>query len=320
MSRIKMATFNYISTTARRRKAFLMDLLREERADIIFLQETKICSLEKANTCLEFFGHIFWCAHTLTANRAGGRFALVDCIIGNRLTRLVSVYPPNNTAERKDFFLRLRPLLDTPAALVVGGDFNCVLDGRDGLRGSAVPRADMGAAALRDAVRDFDVVDVTEMLDTFSPRFTRWTGTSQARLDCVYVSGELYGGVATYDASIVASFDHGFVSTVMKFGGPRADQARRDAPWKMNAGLLDSEEFIKETRRALQNLEEGGADAVSWGEFKIKLRDAACALGRHRGAEERQVRIHLTNTLKALLEEEESSLGSFSDASLQRCM
>ncbi|KAM7287947.1 hypothetical protein ISCGN_031638 [Ixodes scapularis] len=311
-----------------------MNLYREERADIIFLQETKICPPEKAKTFVEFFGHIFWCAHTLTANHAGGtavlimkdtgirmidpqlcadgRFVLVDCIVGNRLTRLVSVYAPNNPAERKDFFLRLRPLLDTPAALVVGGDLNCVLDGRDRVRGSAVPRADMGAGALRDAVRDFDLVDVTEMLDTFSPRFTRWTRTSQARLDHVYVSGELSGGVATYDAKIVAFSDHGFVSIVMKFGGLGGDQARRDAPWKMNVGLLDSEEFIEETRRALQNLEEGGADAVSCEEFKIKLRDAACAFGRRRGAEERQARIHLTNTLKALLEEEESSPGSFS--------
>ncbi|KAM7298890.1 hypothetical protein ISCGN_019457 [Ixodes scapularis] len=176
-----------------------------------------------------------------------------------------------------------------------------------------VPRADVGAAALRDAVRDFDLVGVTETLDNFSPRFTRWRGASQARLDRVYVSGEWSGSVVSYDAKIVPFSDHGFVAAEILAGGPGGARARRDTPWKMNSSILESEDFIEETRRALRNLEEGGADAVSWEEFKIKLRNAACALGRRRGAGERQARIHLTNTLKALLEEEESSPGSFSD-------
>ncbi|KAM7291466.1 hypothetical protein ISCGN_028039 [Ixodes scapularis] len=244
---------------------------------------------------------------------ASGHFALADCLLGDQLVRLISVYAPSRPGERKDFFVGLRALLDTPATLVVGGDFNCVTNSRDRVSGSAVPRADVGAAALRDAVRDFDLVDVTETLDKFSPRFTRWRGASQARLDRVYVSGEWSGSVVSYDAKIVPFSDHGFVAAEILAGGPGSVRARRDTPWKMNFSILESEDFIEETRRALQNLEEGGADAVSWEEFKIKLRDTACALGRRRGAEERQARIHLTNTLKALLEEEESSPGSFSD-------
>ncbi|CAN7950118.1 unnamed protein product [Ixodes pacificus] len=100
------------------------------------------------------------------------------------------------------------------------------------------------------------------MLDTFSPQFTRWRGTPQAMLSRDYVSGELPGEVATYDAKIVPFSDHGFVSTVMSSPLMRGEQARHNAPWKMNAGLLDSEEFIEETQRALQNLAERGADAV----------------------------------------------------------
>ncbi|KAM7310795.1 hypothetical protein ISCGN_007703 [Ixodes scapularis] len=140
-----------------------------------------------------------------------------------------------------------------------------------------------------------------------------WSSTTEARLDRVYVSGEWSGSVVSYDAKIVPFSDHGFVAAEILAGGPGGVRARRDTPWKMNSSILESEDIIEETRRVLQNLEEGGADAVSWEEFKIKLRDAACALGRRRGAEERQARIHLTNTLKALLEEKESSPGSFSD-------
>lgn len=123
------------------------------------------------------------------------------------------------------------------------------------------PKAD--AAITHNAVRDFGLVDVIEMLDTFSPQFTRWRGTPQARLSRDYVSGELSREVATYDTKGVPISDHGFVSTVMKFSGMKGEQARHNAPWKMNTNLLDSQEFIEETQRAFQNLAEGGADAVS---------------------------------------------------------
>ncbi|KAM7296912.1 hypothetical protein ISCGN_022067 [Ixodes scapularis] len=201
----------------------------------------------------------------------------------------------------------------TPATLVVGGDFNCVLNGRDRVRGSTVPRIDVSANTLRDAVRDFDLVDVTQVLDSFSPRFTRWQGASQARLDRVYVSSELSDGVQSYDAKIVPFLDHGFVATVLRAGAPVAERARRNTTWKMNASVLESEEFVGKTRCALERLVESGVDAVTWESFKANLRESACAFGRRRAAEARETRIHLAKTLRMLLEEEEQNPGTFAD-------
>ncbi|KAM7282190.1 hypothetical protein ISCGN_002340 [Ixodes scapularis] len=242
---------------------------------------------------------------------ADGRFALADCVIGNELIRLISVYAPSTATERRVFFTELRALLETPAALIVGGDFNCVLNARDRMRGSTAPRADAGANTLRDAVRDFDIVDVTEVLDSFSPRFTRWQGSSQARLDRVYVSSELSDRIQSYDAKLVPFSDHGFIATVLRSGGPGPRRARRDTTWKMNASVLEEEEFVRETRHALEGLAECGVDAVSWEQFKEQLRESASAFGRRRAAEARQVRDHLTWTLKVLLEEEEQDPGAF---------
>ncbi|KAM7307410.1 hypothetical protein ISCGN_011046 [Ixodes scapularis] len=193
------------------------------------------------------------------------------------------------------------------------GDFNCVLNGRDRVRGSTVPRIDVGASTLRDAVRDFNLVDVTQVLDSFSPRFTRWQGASQARLDRVYVSSELSDGVQSYDAKIVPFSDHGFVATVLRAGAPVAERARRNTTWKMNASVLESEEFVGKTRCALERLVESGVDAVTWESFKANLRESACAFGRRRAAEARETRIHLAKTLRMLLEEEEQNPGTFAD-------
>ncbi|KAG0414264.1 hypothetical protein HPB47_008611 [Ixodes persulcatus] len=166
---------------------------------------------------------------------ADGRFALA-----RKRTNLTYLCLCTAT-ERKVFFTELRALLKTPAALIVGRDSNCVLNARDRVRGSTAPIADAGANALRDAVRDFDLVGITEMLDSFSRRFHGWQGASQARLDRVYISSELSDGIQSYDAKIVPFSDHGFVATVLRSGGPGPRRARRDTTWKMNAGILEEE-------------------------------------------------------------------------------
>ncbi|XP_040063702.1 uncharacterized protein LOC120838030 [Ixodes scapularis] len=254
-----------------------MNLLNEEKADIIFLQETKICSPEKAKSFAQFFGNIF-------------------C----------------TTTERRVFFTELCVLLKTPAVLIVSGDFNCVLNAQDRVRGSTArvrgstaPRADAGANTLRDAVRDFDIMDVTEVLDSFSPRFPRWQGPSQTRLDRVYVLSELGDRIQSYDAKLEPFSEHGFVATVLQSGGSGPRRARRDTTWKMNVSVLEEEKFVKKTTHALEGLAECGEDTVSWEQFKEQLRESASTFGRRRAAEARQARDHFTTTLKILLTEEE---------------
>lgn len=87
--------------------------------------------------------------------------------------RLVSVYAPSRLAEREDFYMELRVFLHAPTTLVVGGYFNRVLSGRGRVLGSTVLRGDVGAPALRGALRQFTLVDMTETLDAFSPCFTK---------------------------------------------------------------------------------------------------------------------------------------------------
>lgn len=59
---------------------------------------------------------------------------------------------------------------------LVGEDYNWPFNSCDKVRGSAVPRANVGVAALHDAVRDFDLVDMTVTLNSFSPQLMNWSG------------------------------------------------------------------------------------------------------------------------------------------------
>ncbi|KAG0434579.1 hypothetical protein HPB47_019003 [Ixodes persulcatus] len=81
----------------------------------------------------------------------------------------------------------------------------------------------------------------------------------------------------------------------------------------MNAGFLDSEDFVEETRRARDRVSEGGTDAVCLENYKTAFRDSARSLGLRKSSEDRQARVHLTDTLKTLLEEVARSPGSFGE-------
>lgn len=123
--KFKIATLNTISLSSRKRKEWLFSLLVEERIDIIFLQETKIASPEAAAAFSRFLGNYFYCFFTVTRSPRGGtailirknrgvsiidcelskdgRFTMVDCMIGLRLSRLISIYAPNEQLDRKLF-------------------------------------------------------------------------------------------------------------------------------------------------------------------------------------------------------------------------
>lgn len=124
---LNIATFNAVSTVARKRKEWLLSLLLEKRIDIAFIQETRISTHELAKDFVQYFGHVFRCFHTLTLGDAsggtavlvkkkkcfsvvdcelgaGGRVSRFDCLVKNELVCLVSVYAPNDAAERCIFF------------------------------------------------------------------------------------------------------------------------------------------------------------------------------------------------------------------------
>ncbi|KAG0445112.1 hypothetical protein HPB47_021498 [Ixodes persulcatus] len=326
---LKVGTLNTISLVAWKRKQWLLDLLNEEKIDIAFIQETKLSTPEMAKSFVRVFGHDFFCVHTLTTRFSGGtavlvrkrkdvivmardlsddgRAATADCLVGDRLIRFVSVYAPNNPRERRAFFETLRGTLDTPGDVVLGGDFNCVLAPSDRTSNA---NKDSSAATLRDVIRDNDLIDVTTRFPGFAPRYTRWQGGSHARLDRLYVSGDLIPRVGSYHVKMVPFSDHGLVTTEIKGGAP--GERRPRGPWKMNMAILDDEGFSTEVRRRLEHLSDA-VDACAWEELKGEIRNRAECFSRAKAAAARQEERDLTNTLRAILEEEERRPGVFAE-------
>jgi len=114
-----------------------------------------------------------------------------DLTIGN-------VYAPTDRGKREFFFRTLRAQAPLGAnRLILGGDFNCVLDtrrdritdGRPGTGGAESPE-------LQRTINSLGLIDTMEALETMNPdaslepltTFTYWRGRSASRIDRFYVS------------------------------------------------------------------------------------------------------------------------------------
>ncbi|KAJ1188155.1 hypothetical protein NDU88_004919 [Pleurodeles waltl] len=58
----------------------------------------------------------------------GGRDLVVDGSWAGEPVRLINVYVPSDVGERRELFQRLRPQLVTSGTIMMGGDFNCILE------------------------------------------------------------------------------------------------------------------------------------------------------------------------------------------------
>ncbi|KAJ8400411.1 hypothetical protein AAFF_G00397940 [Aldrovandia affinis] len=122
-------------------------------------------------------------------------------------------------------------------SLILSGDFNACLDGRDGMGKGGI---DYSARALAEVVNDFTLVDAFRALHPSDAGFT-WHNSRGAasRLDYIFVGGGISGMSCVLLSSWASDLDMLRVSLVMdrpKWG---------PGFWHLNTSLLGSDAFIK---------------------------------------------------------------------------
>lgn len=116
-----------------------------------------------------------------------GRLVYIDIAYNNIQYRVVNIYAPNDESERILFFEDIYPLLLCNKHLILGGDFNCVLNTKLDKIGGNPNYGTIGSKSLRNIISDFQLIDCYRYL---YPNVinTTWTSTNVAcRLDRFYV-------------------------------------------------------------------------------------------------------------------------------------
>lgn len=293
----KILTININRIWSDLKLAALQQFVYESEADIVFLQEV-------LTTTLHITG--FQCFLNVAPEYSTGVALLVrDGIPIQEVEKLesgrgigckiyditfVNLYAPSGTSnklERTIFFTEdiIYLLRRNPQNIIIGGDFNCVLNRKD-----QTPNFNF-CKALHDLVKKMRFKDAWEVKYPTLVKFTFFTSSSCSRLDRMYISDSLTDKVLVADV-IPASFsDHSALSVTINL--PRQPTKMYRNQWHLNTSLLKDDQLkdiIKESwTLCLRSINRYPSKSEWWTQFgKKKVRQSLISYSRQKAREEKQ--------------------------------
>ena len=133
-----------------------------------------------------------------------GRFIIIDMKIDNKILTLVNIYAPNN--DNPTFFQNLidRILSFECEEVIMGGDFNLVMDVQKDKNGGNATTHRNSLKEVQSIANSLDLIDVWRTLNPDGKRFT-WRRTKpevHCRLDYFMISSSLTTAITNADISV----------------------------------------------------------------------------------------------------------------------
>jgi exonuclease III len=144
---------------------------------------------------------------------------------------IVNIYAPSGTEKRKErenfYNTEVPQLLQTgQGEIIIGGDFNCVLDPADTSGHLHSSRA------LAETIRELHLTDTWKQ-DQTRPAYTHYSNTGASRIDRKYVSRNRESRITGIDFLRAAFTDHNAVVVHLALGEMGA--RRRPSRWKLDS-------------------------------------------------------------------------------------
>ena len=248
MDTLRIATLNINGLSSPARQDMLNAFVRLHDIDILLLQEVT----HPFNT--GFQGYTIH--YNIGTSRRGTAILTRDTIVVTNLSRLpsgraiaatlgtlliINIYAPSGTskrAERESFYNNDLPLLLESASddILLGGDFNCVLDAADSTGRGSFSRS---LAAL---VQGYALRDAWQARPD-SHAYTHHTIHVATRIDRFYMSRDLMTrktGIATVAAAFT---DH--LAVVLRLSWSTLLPRRGRGTWKLNSDILTSDHVME---------------------------------------------------------------------------
>ena len=230
----------------------LEDFLRRQGIDMLFLQEV-------AHSTIDTLCSYKTCTNVWTAGRGSAMVTRNEITFtnitrlpsGRRITSeyrgiwLVNVYAPSGTAKRQErelFYNNELPYLlrASPSNMIVGEDFNCVLNQTDSTGHFNLSKA------LDGIVRGFELQDMWRA-DPLRTVFSHYSPMGTSRIDRIYTTKELSEKKIGVETVAVAFTDH--LSVVMRLSVDVPIVRGCKGFWKMNTSILSEEAFKERLRQ-----------------------------------------------------------------------
>ena len=188
------------------------------------------------------------CTELSTIPDPQGRFIISKVQVDDKVYVLVNIYAPNKDKDSVQFFGKLFTMLqtnnlDSEENIILGGDFNFplnpILDKRGGIM---IPRKSV-VDNIESLQNELDLVDIWRVKNPQTKSYT-WSQKSPTilcRLDYWLISNNLCDFVNSTDIIPAIKTDHAAISLVLGEIG----EVKGPGMWKMNASLLDDEEYLQ---------------------------------------------------------------------------
>ena len=206
-----------------------------------------------------------------------GRYIICDLKANGKCISLVNVYAPNE--DDPVFFKSLYDHLQDFEGdeILIGGDFNLVLDITKDKMGGLAKTHHNAHKAINEICENLDLVDAWRVLNPDARRYT-WRQTQPAvhcRLDFFLISQSFLGNVTSTDILPGFKTDHSMVTLkVSLHSNPRGPGF-----WKLNTSFLTDTNYIELIKQTIQQTREEYENddsinpALLWDMIKLKVRE-----------------------------------------------
>jgi len=202
--------------------------------------------------------------------RKDGEGRVVSLLVevsGVRFT-LLCVYAPVDPCDRKVYLKKLPSYVYPGSHIILGGDFNCVLNDKDTSCVSGKNR--IGQVELSAFLKDNGLVDIWEAFYRTVPTFTFVGPSGGSRLDRFYLTKDLVRCLSSVVQRPSGFSDHDGVSFEIRLSGARV----KERPlWKFNNSVLTDKDFVEPMRTWLTKEISHGITWDDWTGFKSKVKN-----------------------------------------------
>lgn len=199
-----------------------------------------------------------------------GRILILLANLAGQNIILGNLYAPN--IEDPEFFLQLKKIIldfgNFP--MILGGDYNQVLDVFLDRSGQGIIRPSRTQEAIKSLCKDTGLHDVWRLLNTDARDYTFFSHRHSvySRIDYFLISHALIENTGTCNIGTIAMTDHAPIDLTVALG----EAQERSKGWRMNTSVLQNENMcanLKSHIKTFFEINNGTANQITvWDTFK----------------------------------------------------
>lgn len=278
MTNLKLLSLNVRGLGNFKKRKTIFSWCKRQKADLIFLQETHSTKETENRWKNEWGGKNVFFSHgksnargscILVANNLNfqlqkqvtdnyGRLVLLKASVDDTSYIFVNIYGPNNSGEAVDFFNKLKLILSSEDVscennVVIGGDFNCVLNPMLDRNPSQSNDPKIPVAnSIRNIMNCYELQDVWRLKNPSKRSYT-WCHPGKfqfSRIDYWLTSSHLQDFCTDTDIHYGIKSDHSAITLTIQINQTR----RGPGFWKFNESLLLDKEYTASTSALIKSI------------------------------------------------------------------